>query len=338
MDILLESRAFYPSVGGLEMMSRGLARTWQEKGHSVRIVTVTRLANEEEIDELDVHRLPSSGEMRQHVQWADVFIQNGISLRSLHWPVLTGTPLVMVHQNLQEGAESPLIRTQLRRMATFLGSNIVISTPVEDTIPGPSVRIPNTFRPIYDQIGEQSERGAEKRKGLLFVGRLVSVKGVDVAIEALRYLHARGREISLTICGDGPERGGLENQVKQAGLETSVTFEGWTSPERLAELYRRAEALLVPSRYEPFGIVALEAIASGCPVVASETGGLPEAVGACGMLVEPDAPGALAAAIDELLDPAVVRKIRSEMPAHVERHRMDRVATDYLHLLRRVVR
>lgn len=320
------------------MMSRGLARTWQEKGHSVRIVTVTPLADEEEIGELDVHRLPSSGEMRQQVQWADVFVQNGVSLRSLHWPVLTGTPLVMVHQNLQEGGQSPLIRTQLRRGATFLGPNVVISTPVEDTIPGPSVRIPNTFRPIYDQIEERPVRGSENRKGLLFVGRLVSVKGVDIAVEALRRLHPRGREISLTICGDGPERSALEKQVKQAGLENSVTFEGWTSPNRLAELYRRAEALLVPSRYEPFGIVALEAIASGCPVIASGTGGLPEAVGDCGIIVEPDSPDALATATDKILDPAVRQDIRSAMPAHVERHRMDRVATDYLHLLRRVVR
>jgi glycosyltransferase involved in cell wall biosynthesis len=185
---------------------------------------------------------------------------------------------------------------------------------------------------VYDQPGARDG----SRDGLLFVGRLVSVKGADLAIEALRRLHERGVHTTLTICGDGPERDALERQVREAGLQGAVTFEGWTNPDELAACYRRAELLLVPSRYEPFGIVALEAIASGCPVVAAATGGLPEAVGDCGILVAPDTPGALADAAERALRPDVREDLRAAMPAHVDRHRIDRVATDYLHVLRQV--
>jgi glycosyltransferase involved in cell wall biosynthesis len=128
----------------------------------------------------------------------------------------------------------------------------------------------------------------------------------------------------------------LEQQVKQAELESAVTFEGWTEPDELADHYRRSRVLLVPSRYEPFGIVALEAIASRCPVVATRTGGLPEAVGDCGLLVPSDDPSALADAVEQALQAGTRQELRAAMPAHVDRHRIDRIATDYLHLLRRV--
>jgi len=332
MNILLESRAFYPSVGGLEMMSRGLATTWQKAGHRIRVTTVTPLDDAPELEKLTVDRHPSSPEMLRHVRWADVFVQSGISLRSLHCPLVTGTPLVMIHHNLLSNGQDTGVRAWLKRRATHLGTNVAVSGPVADTVPGPVVRIPNTFRPLYDQ----PEAGDEERDGLLFVGRLVSVKGADLAVEALRRLRERGMDTALTLCGDGPERAALEQQVRDAGLEDAVTFTGWTDPEELAYNYRIAEVLLVPSRYEPFGIVALEAIASRCPVVAARTGGLPEAVGDCGLLVSPDDSKVLANAIERTLRSDTRHDLRAAMPAHVDRHRIGRIATDYLHLLRRV--
>jgi glycosyltransferase involved in cell wall biosynthesis len=196
------------------------------------------------------------------------------------------------------------------------------------------VHIPNTFRPIYDQ----PQRTEDERQGLLFVGRLVSVKGADIAIEALQNLRQEGIDTTLTICGDGPERDSLKDQVCRAGLKDCVSFKGWTGPEDLARYYRQSQVFIVPSRYEPFGIVALEAIASGCPVVAAQTGGLPEAVGDCGILVAPGDAQELADGIERALQPDVRKTLRSSMPAHVDRHRIDRIATDYLHLLRQVVR
>lgn len=333
MNILLESRAFHPSVGGLEMMSHELAKAWQSTGKSVRIVTNTPIGEASEIEGLQVDRFPSEKDWWHHLHWADVFVQNGISLRSLYRPVLTGTPFVIIHQGLLSGVESPPVRTWLKRRATHLGANVAVSGAVADTIPGAVVRIPNTFRPVFEQREANSAR-----RGLLFVGRLVSQKRASVAVEALRQLRSRGVDTTLTICGDGPEREALEQQIKRQNLSNRVELAGWADPETLARHYRSAKLLLVPSQYEAFGIVALEAIASGCPVVATRTGGLPEAVGDCGLLVPPNDPDSLADAVERALHPDVRQKLCAAMPAHVNRHRISRIATDYLHLLRRVSR
>jgi len=326
MNILLESRVFYPSGGGLEMMSQELGKAWRKKGHEVRVVTATPLDGHNELDTLTVYRKPSACSMKRLVKWADVFVQSGISLRSLHWPVLTGTPLVIIHHNLLTPRIAPPVRTGLKKLASHLGVNVAVSTPVAETVPGPTICIPNTFRPVFDQ----PDAGDTERSGLLFVGRLVSVKGGDVAINALRILRDRGIDTTLTVCGEGPEERALRNRARRLGIEGAVTFEGWATPEELADYYRSVELLVVPSRYEPFGIVALEAIASGCPVVASNTGGLPEAVGSCGGLVEPDAPEALAEGIEAALRSENRQSFRAAMPEHVGRHRIDRIARQYL--------
>ncbi|PQJ35064.1 hypothetical protein BSZ35_11080 [Salinibacter sp. 10B] len=333
MNILLESRAFYPSVGGLEMMSRVLATAWQDAGHAVRVATITPLEGEDELDDLTVDRNPSSATMRRHVQWADVFVQSGVSLRSLHEPLLTGTPMVIIHHGLLSGPETPTLRSWLKRRASYLGVNVAVSRAVANTVPGPTIRIPNTFRPLFDQLDVEDEQ----RNGLLFVGRLVSEKRADLAIYVLSRLRKRGFDITLTICGDGPERDALEQRVEEGGVRDAVKFTGWTEPADLAEYYRTSELLLVPSSSETFGVAALEAIASGCPVVASETGGLPEAVGDCGLVVPPDDPEALTDAAERALLSDVRTTLREAMPSHVDRHRISRIASDYLHLLRRVV-
>jgi len=338
MNVLLESRAFYPSVGGLEMMAQELGREWENRGHTVRIVTVTPLDGKPELENLDVLRSPSSTEWIRQMEWADVFFQNGVSLRSLGCAVLSGCPIVFRHPDVLRPIEDGFdLRNELKRWATTLGMNIASCDAVAKPIRGETVTVPNTVRPIFQNQLDNGHSDAT-RSGLLFVGRLVSIKGVDVAVRALRILRERGVKQTLTLCGDGPERTAVRQQVEEYGLTDAVTFEGWTDPEDLVHHYSMAEVALVPSRYEPFGIVALEAIACGCPVVASNTDGLPEAIGDCGLLVPPGNPEALANAIERALQPTVRQKLRAVMPAHVERHQIDRIAREYLNHIEKAVR
>lgn len=138
---------------------------------------------------------------------------------------------------------------------------------------------------------------------LLCIGRLVNDKGMDVAIRALGIARAQGCAAGLTIAGDGPARPRLEALARELGLEAQVTFTGWIAAEAVAHAMNRACAVLVPSRWrEPFGLVALEALQMGRPVIASHVGGLPEIVTPeTGVLVPPDDPQALAAAMVSLL-------------------------------------
>lgn len=124
---------------------------------------------------------------------------------------------------------------------------------------------------------------------VLFVGRLVPQKGADVLIRAFGALLRRHADATLTVAGDGEQRLYLERLARFLGVRQSVEFLGWQRLERLPPLYRSAAVTAVPSLYEPFGLVALEAMASGRPVVAARTGGLTEVVedGTCGFTVEP---------------------------------------------------
>jgi glycosyltransferase involved in cell wall biosynthesis len=333
MNILINSHFFHPSVGGVETMAEGLATEWQSRGHDVRVMTATPLDGQNEITRLDVWRRPSFGERLRLLRWADVCFRNGHALRSLPGPVLTGTPFVTRHARPLSASHLGPVRRIVDKMATLLGQNVGTSTPVAKSIPGPSVQIPNPARSVFEEDGQPDDR----REGLLFAGRLVSRKGVDVALRALARLHERGRPLSLTICGDGPARDRLEAMSRELNVADDVNFRGWTEPDELAALYQKSQAALIPSRKEPFGIVVLEAIAGGCPVVASNVGGLPEAVGDCGLLVESENPEVLADAVENILEPGIRSDLRAAMPDHVARHRMETIAGEYLDLLKSVV-
>ena len=123
---------------------------------------------------------------------------------------------------------------------------------------------------------------------ILFVGRLVPSKGVDVVIRAFGAVLRRLPEARLMIAGDGDQRLYLERLARFLGLRQRVSFLGWKSPAELARLYRASAVTSVPSLYEPFGLVALEAMACGRPVVVSRVGGLAEIVedGVSGYTVE----------------------------------------------------
>jgi glycosyltransferase involved in cell wall biosynthesis len=133
------------------------------------------------------------------------------------------------------------------------------------------------------------------------VGRSSPEKGFDVLLDALRLARDGGMDIVLEIVGEGPDRAALESRCVQLGLVDAVRF---VAPLRRAELQERmaeAHAVVVPSRREGLGLVAVEALALGRPVIASRVGGLPEVVTAgTGVLVDPEDPAALARAFASL--------------------------------------
>jgi glycosyltransferase involved in cell wall biosynthesis len=113
-------------------------------------------------------------------------------------------------------------------------------------------------------------------KTVTFIGALVPQKGVDVLLDAFKEVRARLPEVSLVIVGDGPERNRLEQMVEDLGL-SEVAFLGFV--DDLERVYEKTCLLVLPSREEGFGLVLLEAMARGVPVVATEAGGIPEVLG-----------------------------------------------------------
>jgi glycogen(starch) synthase len=139
---------------------------------------------------------------------------------------------------------------------------------------------------------------------LLFVGRLEYEKGVHDAIAALPRIRRTHPGTTLTIAGDGTQRNWLVEQARQHKVLKSTNFVGLVDHSTLLRLLHRADAAILPSHYEPFGIVALEAAAAGAPLVTSNVGGLGEAVidGVTGLSFPPRDIPALAAAVRTALD------------------------------------
>lgn len=138
------------------------------------------------------------------------------------------------------------------------------------------------------------------RTDLLFVGRLVPYKGVDVLLEALSRIHPQP---SLVVAGDGPLRKALEEKARHLYLE--VDFLGRVADQDLPALYRSARATVLPSvnGQEAFGITLVESMACGTPVVASDLPGVADVARAGGLVAPPRDPDALAAHLRRVLDP-----------------------------------
>ena len=139
---------------------------------------------------------------------------------------------------------------------------------------------------------------------LLYFGRLEYEKGVHDAIAALPRIRRTHPGTTLTIAGEGTQVAFLAEQARRHRVRKAVDFVGLVDHTQLLNLLHRADAAVLPSRYEPFGIVALEAAAAGIPLVASTAGGLGEAVldGRTGRTFPPGDVAALAAAVREVLD------------------------------------
>lgn len=145
---------------------------------------------------------------------------------------------------------------------------------------------------------------------LLCAGRFSPEKGQYVLIAALERLVRESREVRLHLVGDGPDRPGLEGDVKCRGLEGRVVFHGWMDQTGLRRLYETSDTFVLPSFAEGIPVVLMEAMAMEVPCVSTNIAGIPELIGngAEGLLVAPSDEGELAAAIARLMDDPDLRR------------------------------
>jgi glycogen(starch) synthase len=335
MKILLSSYVFAPSVGGIETVSALLAPEFLKAGHEVILITKTK-ADDKVTRPYPVYRNPSPSQLIELVHWCDVYFQNNISLY-LAWPLLwVRRPWVIAHHTwLRPYGEPMSLRAKLKCLLLRQGYNATISRAIAERIPVPSTIVGN---PYSDQVYHQLEKIPRDRE-LAYLGRLVSDKGVDTLLHALLQLQRRGLYPRLTIIGSGPEEGPLRQLARNLGVEKQITFTGTKRPEEIARLLNAHQVLVVPSCMpEPFGIVVLEAVASGCVIVASRAGGLPDAVGPCGITYEMDDLEALTEALFLMLTHLEQREeILRQAGAHLRNFTPAVVAGKYLQIFKRAI-
>jgi glycogen(starch) synthase len=324
MKILLSSYAFAPSVGGIEEVSELVATEFAALGHSVRVVTMTPSADRDAYP-FAVIRHPGAAALLDSVRWCDAYLQMHVSLK-LAWPLLLYRRpwIVSVHMPLADEAG---MRNFAKRLVLRFARVTTIAEAIQRGL-GPTTKIvPNPYRSDIFQVAT----GQERSNDLIFVGRLVSVKGVALLLEALALLRERGIAPRLMIVGGGPEEEALRAQCASLGLDEQVKFAGLVRHEQLPRLLNQSRIMVLPSFLEGFPIVVLEAIACGCAVVGSDANGLPEAIGPCGLTFPKGDAKALADRLAELLSDD---KKRARFTAlgreHLARHQARAVAEAYL--------
>ncbi len=348
--IWLVSANYPPQVGGVEQVVSHLARYLAARGDTVTVITsragAGRWGREREESGVEVHRLylgvPGAGwrstllfpllapatllyllllVRRRPPELLHLHFVDNAAAYALLLSALLPLPLIAsLHGDDVERLpyERPvyrwLLRAVLRRAALVTGCSAALlqaAGATEGRVVANGVSS-EQFAPV----------AAPPANGyLLSLARLAPKKGMDVALQAVATLPARHAEIDVVIAGDGPQRAGLERLAGSLGLRRRVQFRGRVEPEAVPALLAGCRLFVLASRHEAFGIVLLEAMAAGRPVVATRVGGVPEIIedGVHGLLVARDDPQALAAAISRLLDnPELAARLAAQGQVHVQ--------------------
>ena len=228
---------------------------------------------------------------------------------------LTSRELTLLMRMVYAGADVIFANSlNTRRMLRELG---IEADRVELVYPGVDTE---RFRPDIDAAEIRRRIAPRGETMLLSVGRLQTRKGHDLMIQAVGHLtRQHDRSLRYVIVGDGPERSRLEALVDQCGVREYVTFSGEVPAELLPQYYAACDIFVLPNRVEQtdvegFGIVFLEAAASGKPAVGGRSGGVPEAVadGVTGLLVGGTDAEELATTIARLMDSEALRRSLGE--------------------------
>lgn len=371
--VALAPSAYAPSLGGVEELTAKLARTYVADGIDVRVSTMRwpkSLPQRETINGIDVSRrvfrTPDTSGWRGIVARLDAPITTAQLVREyrafqpdiVHIQCVShaaahqaraaralGIPLIVTLQGeltmdaTDVFGRSPQLRTSLRDLLTNADAVTACSRATLDEAEEWFGRpLGDRGNVVYNGVDVDEFQGVEPmdnpRPYVFALGRHVHQKGFDVLIDAFATLTSQLTEpLDLVIAGDGPETTALRDQANRLRLEDRVHLVGRTDRTTTARWFTGASAFVLSSRHEPFGIVNIEAMAAGAPVVATAVGGVPEFVidGDNGLVIPPENPAAMAAAIRRILDePALHTHLVSNATTAVDKFRWKSIANEYL--------
>ncbi|HEX9563668.1 MAG TPA: glycosyltransferase [Gemmatimonadaceae bacterium] len=244
---------------------------------------------------------------------------------------LADVPLVTtLHgSDVRLAAGNGLARSLLRRVLGHSSAVTTVSSWLADRVREAAPGIEPLVSPMPVSTELFSPGRGPRSDRLLFVGRLNKQKGAGVLLEALSRMRTRA---AVDIVGHGPDENALRSQADRLGVADRTSWHGAQPQPRLADFYRAAAALVVPSHEEGFGLVAVEAQLCETPVVAFRSGGLSDSIehGVTGYLAAPGDPAALATTLDEVLNSDARHDVgRAGRQSALSRYAPDSVARRY---------
>ncbi|WP_374166797.1 glycosyltransferase family 4 protein [Arcticibacter sp. MXS-1] len=344
MRILFITHRFHPDVGGIEVNSEILATAFHQAGHHVRLLTWTKESDGKDFA-FPVIRNPGINELLREHRRADVVYENNPSLR-LSWPaiVFAKPTVIAIRTWIARGDGRLNWQDKLKYLWLDRAKAVIaVSEAIRNRCCKEAVVIGNPYR---DKIFRKIQ-GIDRSSWFVFVGRLVSDKGADLAIQALHSLVLAERdsegakfEYNLTIIGEGPERSTLEEMTRSLGLSARVNFKGTLRGDDLVHCLNEHRFILVPSIWEePFGNVALEGMACGCIPIVSNGGGLPDAVGSGGLIFQRNTLSDLVAKISNTVqNPVLQKELLEKAELHLQRHVPKEVGRRYLEVVESAVK
>lgn len=344
MKLVFVQEVFWPAIGGIEVLSMRALVALRRMGHEPVVVTSSGdddLPARDEVRGISVYRLPFRRALagrnieaviqcrtelaRLKRELRPDVIQLNFSGPSGYYILATAAPddppfVMAIRHPVDEltSTDDALVNRLLRAATWVTGNSRSTLDGARSAVPEIEHRssVISNGLPAPDRLPADLSFDPPE---LLCLGRLVHDKGFHVAVEAFAIIRKNFPTARLTIAGDGPARPDLEDQVRRLGLADAVRFTGWVSPDDVPETINKASIVLMPSREESFGLVALESGLMGRPVVASRVGGLPEVVRhrETGFTVPRDDPQAFAGAALRLLeDPDQARRFGQAAREH----------------------
>lgn len=195
-------------------------------------------------------------------------------------------------------------------------------------IPEEQIRVlTNFYDPSFMDMDPDNTEFSRDDFNLLYVGRLIDIKGVDVLLEAIALADT---DVTVDIIGDGPASSDLRSRAATLGIEDACSFHGWVEHEKLPAYYSESNVFVHPGRwFEPSGRALLEAMQYDCPAIVSDIGGPPWIVGDAGLTFPPEDSEELAAKIEAVTtDPQLYAGLKEDCRERLQNFSPDRIIRD----------
>lgn len=366
MKLLLIVNEFPPQqLRGTAMATASLAHALTQRRWEVCVIVARSDGNPpvETVGQVRVHRLsiwrvPFTGTVQRLLQILMLakkirpdLVQGQAASCGLFAVIvgrLLSIPSITYIQGMDFHEAGPLRRRlevgpAIRHATRTLAVSELFATAISSYASGPVLSLPHGYQP--EPVLPEVEEAARLRlratgPNLLFVGHLEPDKGETYLLQAVATLAKDWPGLTLHIVGDGPLRAVLETLASRLGIASLVMFHGWLPHATVLALMRHVDLFVLSSVMEPFGIVVVEALNEGCPVVTTTACGSAMAVeqGRSGFVVPPADPQALAEAMRTILgDPVLKESMRQGAKRAGATYRWDRIVERFERVYREVL-
>lgn len=367
MKIIQVSPYYFPHLGGMETCVREISERLAKRGHRVDVYTsnignkegdlsqsknlairylhAREIAHTPLIPSLFFKLLSVTRDTAIHVHISQPFVPEVVWLVSK----IRKIPYIAhVHIDIEPtgkmGFLLPVYKKILLRVVLYSASKIVVPTKDYVALIGKKYSIPKCKIIIIPHGVDLTNFKNTSVKlhnpaRLLFVGRLTSQKNVPLLIRAFKKTVDNNKNIELHIVGDGEDKSKIIHSIKALKLESKVVLHGYKRGKDLFKIYSNSDIFVLPSRYESFGIVAIEAMAARLPIVASDIPGVRNVIrdNETGLLVK-HTPKDFSKAIEKLL---INSKLREKLVENgfeeVKKYNWEKIVSKFEKTYRKVL-